>query len=355
MKKSLILVLVLALVVAMVFTGCDTSETVDDSAAVDDSATVDDSEVADEEVADDSEAADEEVADEEVVEEDLRLAIFMLKNANEFTLSVSSGAAARGEELGIEVTVFDANGDQAVQINQIETCITQGYDGLMIEPVTVDGIGSVLELADSQGIPVITVIQTCAQQDDIASFVGADHNAAAKVQMQACMDAIGGEGKICICEGSPGSTGHIIIDEGFYEILDQYPDVEVIETQDCEWLIDTALSTVETWLQLHDDIDAIIAENGPMALGAAKACEDKGVEGVYINGRDAVTGELEAILAGTQSATIWQCGPEMGATAVDVIIKLINGESVEKEYMMDNIVVDQSNAQYYLDLRNSMS
>ncbi len=288
----------------------------------------------------------------------LKFAIFIANNSNEFTMSVGNGAVQRGEELGIEVTVFDGKYDQATQINQIETCMVQGYDGLIIEPCTVDGLDPILKQINDAGIPVITVIQEVANQDMVSSFVGADHRAAAAVQMQACVDFIGGKGKIAILEGTPGSDGHIIIKEGFESVLAKYPDVEVVERQNAEWTIDKALSVTETWLQKHNDLVAILGENGPMALGAMKACMDAGiptgVNGVYINGRDAVTDELIAVMEGNQNATIWQGGPEMGATSVDTILNLINGKPVEKRYMMENILVTQENAEKYLNIRKAM-
>ena len=287
-----------------------------------------------------------------------KVAIFIANNSNEFTMSVGNGAVDRGKELGVEVTVFDGKYDQATQINQIETCLVQGYDGLIIEPCTVDGLGPMIKQINDANIPVVTVIQEISDQSMVSSFIGADHRAAAEVQMQACMDTIGGKGKIAILEGIPGSDGHIIIKEGFEKVLAKYPNVEVVERQNAEWTIDKALQVTETWLQKHSDLVAVIGESGPMALGGMKACIDAGIptglNGVYISGRDAVTDELVAVLDGTQNATIWQGGPDMGATSVDAIMALIAGKPVEKRYMMDNIVVTKENAQKYLEIRQSM-
>ncbi|MFP3043731.1 sugar ABC transporter substrate-binding protein [Treponema primitia] len=287
--------------------------------------------------------------------ETLKFAIFIANNTNEFTMSVGNGAVKRGKELGIEVTLFDAKYDQGVQIAQIETCITQGYDALIIEPCSVDGAIPAIKEANSAKIPVVTIIQEIADQNLAVAFVGADHNAAAKVQMQACIDAIGQTGNIGLVNGVMGSTGQIIISDGYYEILAKYPGVTVLEEQSGNWVIEEALKVTETWLQKHNNFDAILGQSDALALGALKACEDAGIKGIYISGRDSVSDALYAIKEGRMNATIWQNGPVIGSSAVDVAQKAFKGEGVDKYYMMENIVVNLNNVDYYLNLKAELS
>jgi ribose transport system substrate-binding protein/inositol transport system substrate-binding protein len=286
----------------------------------------------------------------------LRFAVFIANNTNEFTMSVGKGAENRGKELGIDVTVFDAKYDQALQISQMETCITQGYDALIVEPCSIDGLDLIAKEAKaSSKIPIITVIQEIGDQSLVDSFVGLDLRSAARIQMQACMDTLGGKGNIGILDGTMGSSGQIILSEGFNEVLRNYPNVKIIEEQDAGYVVDQAIRIVETWLQKHNNFDAILGQSDAMAVGAAKACEDAGITGIYISGRDATTDALNAIKAGKMASTIWQDGPGIGRTAVDVALKLINGESVQKLYMTENVVVDKKNVDTYLAIRASMA
>ncbi len=288
----------------------------------------------------------------------MKFAVFIANNTNEFTMSVGNGAVKRGEELGYEVTVFDGDYDQGKQINQIETCIVQGYDGLIIEPCTPDGLDPVIKQATEAGIPIVTVIQQISNQNLVGAFVGADTSAAARKQMEACVEAIGGKGKIAVLEGAAGSFDHIIISKAFDEVVSQYPGVEIVERQDAQWVIDKAITITETWLQKYDDFSAILGENGDTALGAIKACQDAGIKtgvnGIYVSGRDAVSDELSMIKSGLENATIWQNGPNMGATALDTVIKMINGEPIEKKYIMENVIVSQDNVDEYIQLKKDL-
>lgn len=278
-----------------------------------------------------------------------KYAIFIATNSNAFTMAVGDAAVAKGKELGAEVTVFDGKGDQNTQVGQIETCITQGYDGLIIEPVTNDGVNQVIKEAQDAGIPCMTVIQTCAIQDELPAFVGQSNVEGSYEQAKAACEAIGGKGNVCIIKGQMGTSGEIDCTTGIEKALAEYPDVKVIEEQSANWMIDESLKVTETWLQKHNDIDAIIAENGNMAVGATKACVDAGVKDqIYVCGRDAVADELASIKKGEQNATIYQDPVGIGSMAVDTMHKLVNGEPVEKMTYSQNIVVNKDNVDEYL-------
>ena len=52
-----------------------------------------------------------------------KIALLMSHQTNAFTTAVSEGAKAKGEELGVQVDVFDGKQDQAQQASQVEQCI----------------------------------------------------------------------------------------------------------------------------------------------------------------------------------------------------------------------------------------
>lgn len=278
-----------------------------------------------------------------------KYAIFIATNSNAFTMAVGDAAVEKGKELGVEITVFDGKGDQNTQVNQIETCITQGYTGLIVEPVTNDGCNQVIKEAQDVGVPVMTVIQTCAIQDQLPAFVGQSNVDGSYEQAKAACEAIGGKGNVCILTGQMGTSGEIDCTTGINKALAEYPNVKVMEIQSANWMIDEALKVTETWLQKHSDIDAIIAENGNMACGATKACVDAGIkEQIYVCGRDAVADELASIKKGEQDATVYQDPIGIGSMAVETMHKIVNGETVERMTYSKNIVVNKDNVDEYL-------
>lgn len=279
---------------------------------------------------------------QETQTEDMRFALFLASVPNETTTAIKDAAEARAEELGFTCETFIGNDDQNEQVSQIETCITEGYDGLMIEPITSDGCLTVMKEAQDAGIPVVTVMQDCSDPSLVYSHIGADHEGAGQLQMEQVCEALGGEGKIAVITGVMGSTGQIQLSDGYAAALEEYPDIEVVEEQDAEWLIDNAMSITETWLQKYDDLDAIVAQSDQMALGALQACKDMGVE-INISGRDAQTAALEEVAGGAMFGTVSQSAGQMGSTAVDVLLDVIDGKEVEDSYYTENVFVNKDN------------
>ena len=88
------------------------------------------------------------------------------------------------------------------------------------------------------------------------------------------------------------------------------------------------MSVMENMLQANPDIQGVFAHNDEMALGAVEAI---GGKELIVIGFDATDDALTAVSAGKMAATVAQKPDLMGATAVETAIKLIAGETVEKE------------------------
>ncbi|HYJ45341.1 MAG TPA: substrate-binding domain-containing protein, partial [Pyrinomonadaceae bacterium] len=63
---------------------------------------------------------------------------------------------ARAKELGAEVLVQAANGDDKVQTQQAENLLTQGIDVLVVIPHNAEVSASIVESAKRQNVPVIS-------------------------------------------------------------------------------------------------------------------------------------------------------------------------------------------------------
>src|SRR5437868_14345341 len=62
----------------------------------------------------------------------------------------------RAKELGMQVSVQVANGDDNLQVKQAENLLTQGVDVLIVAPHNGEIAASIVEAAHRQGVPVIS-------------------------------------------------------------------------------------------------------------------------------------------------------------------------------------------------------
>jgi ribose transport system substrate-binding protein/inositol transport system substrate-binding protein len=256
-----------------------------------------------------------------------KYALLMSHMTNAFVTTVSDAAKAEAAKQGIQLEVFDGKQDASVQISQIESCITQGYKGIIIEPVSADGVKPGILAAKKAGVPVITAIQRISNQEDVAAFVGGDEIAAGKLEMQKMIEAIGGKGNIAILVGPLGSEGQRTRREGYEQALKNYPDVKVVFEQTANWRTDEALRITENWLQTGQVIHAIVSQNDAMAVGAMKAVQDA-KKSILISGVDVTPEGIAGIESGGILGSVSQDTPGFGTLSVQTIVKVVKGEKV---------------------------
>ncbi len=273
-----------------------------------------------------------------------KYALMMSHMTNSFTITLSNAVKAAAEDLGVELVVFDGGQDVSKQISQVESAIIQGYAGILIEPASVDGIKPAVTAANNAGIPLVTINQRITNQELARAFVGVEHVEGGEIEMKYVVEAIGGKGKVAFLLGPLGSDGQIGRTTGYYNVLEDYPDIEVVYEQSANWRTDEALKLAENWLQTGVDLVAIVANNDGMAMGALKAVEDaQMLDKIKIFGVDATADALAAVAEGRLAATVSQSTEAQALAAMDALVKLVNGEEVPAEIIVGHTLITKDN------------
>lgn len=227
-KKLLAAGLGLAMTVSMM-TGCSlvsdgssSSDTkTEESAAADSS---EDSSEADS-TADASKEESEDAGSGDLIEK--KMALFMTHMSNEFTVTLSNAAKDEAAERGYALNIYDANQDAQNQADQIEQAIPLGVEGIIIEPVSVDGVVPSVKAAKEAGVNVVIVNQRISDPEAADCYVGADAATTGSKLMEEVMKDIDGKGNVALLLGPMGSDGQVGRSEGFDQVLADYPDVTV--------------------------------------------------------------------------------------------------------------------------------
>lgn len=281
---------------------------------------------------------------------DKTIALFMTHMSNEFTITLSSSVENEVKARGYKYSVYDAGQDAANQADQIEQAVTLGVDGIIIEPVSVDGIVPAVRAAKEAGVKVVIVNQRISDPGAADCYVGADAVTTGEILMKKVMEDIGGKGNIALLLGPMGSDGQVGRSEGFDKVIADYPDVKVVFQNTAEWQTEPALTITENWLNAGKDIVAVVAQNDGMAVGAAKAVSDAQKDGqVKVYGIDATSEGLQAVLDGKLAATVSQGTEDQGKFSADACADLLEGKTVEAETIVANVAYTVDNAQEALD------
>ncbi|MFD1504790.1 substrate-binding domain-containing protein [Georgenia yuyongxinii] len=261
---------------------------------------------------------------------------------NPFFVSLRDGAQAAADEAGAKLTVTDARDDATQQADQVANFQTQQLDAVIINPVDSDAAGPIVSPLVSGNVPVVAV-DRAVNGAEVNAFVASDNVEGGKQAADALAAAIGEKGQIIVLQGVAGTSASRERGQGFTEGIAAYPDIKVVATQPADFDRAQGLDVATNLMQANPDVVGIFAENDEMALGAIQALGDRAGKDVFVVGFDGTDDAQTAIKAGTMQASIAQQPEELGKSAVETALKLINGEDVEATISVPVVVLTKDN------------
>jgi simple sugar transport system substrate-binding protein len=267
------------------------------------------------------------------------------------TNSIKEAAA----DLGVELLFSDAQQKQENQIKAIRTFIAQQVDVIGVSPIVETGWESVFQEAKEAGIPIILVDRRATISDDLyATFLGSDFLEEGRNAGRIMVDLLDGKGNIAELVGTEGSAPAIDRAIGFREIIDEYPEMNIIVSESGDFTRAKGKEVMERFLTTHgDQIDGLYAHNDDMAIGAIRAIETYGLNpgvDIKIVSIDAIRDAFQAMIDGKINATV-ECNPLLGPQFFELALKVVNGEEVPKWIPSEESIFYPENAAEILPTR----
>lgn len=275
-------------------------------------------------------------------EETIKVGVSYQNMANEFITYMADACRAKAEELGVELVELDGQGDASTQLQQIESFITSECDAIILNPYDASGCVPCVVAANEAGIPIVVVNGSVNNVDDASCYIGGDTVDSGRQAMQMMADKLEGKGNIVVILGPTSHSAQLDRSQGIDEVLANYPDIKIIAQETANWDRAEAMTLMENWLQMGEQIDGVVGQNDEMAIGALKAIQAAGLE-IPVVGIDAIADALALVGTGELIGTVYQDAVGQGAGAVELAVKLANGETVEKETLIPYISITQEN------------
>jgi D-xylose transport system substrate-binding protein len=248
----------------------------------------------------------------------------------------------RAKELGHEVMVQVANGDDNLQIKQAENLLTQNVDVLIVAPHNGEIAASIVEAAHRQGVPVIAY-DRLIKNSDVDLYLSHQVIRMGEMQAQYLLDHVNKKpANFVVVGGSPTDNNALLLHQGQMNVLKpavDRGDVKIVADQYAkEWQANEALKIVENALTLvNNQVDAVVASNDGTARGAVQALEGQNLAGkVLVSGQDADLASLKLIAEGKQTMTIYKSIQPLAYGAVDAAVKMARGELVTTTETIEN-------------------
>ena len=283
-----------------------------------------------------------------------KITVIIKATDSDYWQTLLLGAQAAADESGGEIVVTTDGPPSETDIDQqvsiLENVIATQPDGIVIASTSSDATVPAVEDAMSQGIPVVTV-DNKLNTDEYTSFLATDHALAAGMAAEAMVKDWEAKGidpsgkKVIVISSVAGTVVNTARTEGFIKkIKELVPDIKVLETQYADNDISKALSIAENTIASNPDLIGIFGDNNHMGVGIAKALESTGTaDSIIAYAFDTDADEIAAMESGILKGLVVQDPFGMGYQGVLAAVAAANGETVQKDVIVDATIVNKDN------------
>lgn len=277
-------------------------------------------------------------------EDALTIAFCQMGNYNTWRIAETEFMQNACEERGWNLIYTDAQSDTAKQVSDMEDVIAQNPDYILLAPRETTGFQSVLELAESKGIPVILVDRDT--EGPYTSLVSADFHWEGEQCAVLLEKYFQGETcNIVVIEGTPGASSGVERGEGFSAYIEDKDNMNIIASQVGNFNRAEAQEAMENLIQAYgDEIDAVFGQDDDSAVGAIQALKAAGYEpgeDVVVVGVGGYQDAMKAISAGEMLGTV-ECSPYFDK-AFEAIEALERGEEIPEYIQNDGRIFTMDN------------
>jgi ribose transport system substrate-binding protein len=249
----------------------------------------------------------------------------------------------------INVTDYDSRNDASLQLQNAQDAITAGVDLIIISPTDSSSAPTVLELAAENNVPVV-IADIGTDEGEYVSFVISTNEQGAYEAGQVLMEKMKEMG----CEG--GDVLMITISQARLNGQNRTKGitraVEEAGSHIVQFLQSEDYTRAEAQTQASDMLSAnpqacgFFTQHDEAALGAFAALEESGrADEVAFASFDGSPESVELIKQGKLVAASMQQPVLMGRISMEVGLKHLRGEEVEKETSVPTILVTPENVE----------
>ena len=270
------------------------------------------------------------IADKIAAGEELNIFVSVSDISTEFAAQLRVGVE-QGDALdGVTATFIGpvGGGDADAQINEIEA-LMDTMDGLAIASVSTDALAPLIDRILEAGIPVIAY-NTDNPDSQRLVFAGQDLVQSGREAGQLMGEVMNGEGKVIILTLDAAAQWSLDREQGAREALAEFPGIEVVSTLNTGTEAQEMFAAIENAMLGNPDVTGLLSLECCSTPAAGSWVERNDMTGtVKVVGFDLLEDTMDHVANGVISATIDQNPVAQGFAAVDLLVKFLNGETID--------------------------
>lgn len=247
------------------------------------------------------------------------------------------------KNMKINLSFADGRSNQTTQLEQVDRFLAGGCDVLCINIVDRTAAAVIIDKAEEAGTPLIFFNRQPVAEDiqrwERIYYVGARAEEGGTLQGRLVLEAWrtdqekmdrNGDGilQYMMLEGEPGHQDALLRTEYSIKALtDAGVEVEKLVSDTANWNRGQADAKMGQWIEkFGPKIEAVLANNDDMALGAIDAFHEAGMELPLVVGVDATQPALQAVKSGELYGTVLNDAQGIARSMLDLVLALTKGE-----------------------------
>lgn len=241
--------------------------------------------------------------------------------------------------------ITDAHQSNTLQVSQVQNFISQHVDVLMVSPTEPGPLTAPIKQACAKHIAVI-ILDRSVNTNCYKSFIGGNNVLIGQLAGRAAVRLLPHGGNIVELRGILSDQPQIDRDHGFRSAIAGHKNIKIVADREAKWLKPLAIPIMQQWLSRFKKIDAVYAENDPMALGAYVAAAGVGrakqIKFIGTDGLAIPDGGIRAVQLGELAATFIY--PTCALQAAMYAERIVHHQSVLHKWVLGTTPVTKQNA-----------
>jgi len=259
------------------------------------------------------------------------------------------GMKEAADEAGVELLSGNCYNKVDKEMELVNTYISRGVDAIILSPLSFTASVQALKQANDKEIKII-LYNTGVDANFYSTLIESSHEvlgqSTGKVARKYILEKLGGKAKIGIVDFVallPEQSN--ARSDGFLSQLKDLPGVEVVAAQSA-WLAEAATQVAGDIITANPSINVIYACNDGGTVGATMAVKNAGKAGkIVVFGIDGNEQLANFMLSPDNilQATTAQQPYAIGKKTIEMSLKAVKGEAMDKHIIVPGILLDRAN------------
>lgn len=217
---------------------------------------------------------------------------------NEFWAKTLDCMEAASKDLGFKLMANNCNNDQAKQINDVESMISLGIDGLVLAPQDASVCPGIVNSCKKNNIPIVIIDRSPGEDlvagEDFIAFIGPNDEEAGYNIAKELIDS--GAKKIVALGGVQSTSVGENRKKGLEKALKEHPEVKLLQFEWAGDNWDDGDRVFRSILSAHGDMDGVWCFNDSLALASVNVLKEQNkIKDIKVGGMDLIESALESL------------------------------------------------------------